>query len=126
MKDYDTISRNLRYPAKPKKAEPKREDFHNNATWGAALDAYEVEFANQMAAYGADLETYHSQAQKVDQEFWNELYEDLGWDRLPTKIASALQTRAWDAGHSAGYNEVYNYAIDYGTLVDAILEELRK
>ncbi len=125
MKDYDTISRSLKYPSKPRKAEPKRDDFPNNTAWGAALDTYEVEFANQMVAYKADLETYHSQAQKVDQEFWADLYEDLGWDRLPPKVASALRTMAWEDGHSSGYGEVYNHALGYDSLVDAILESVK-
>ncbi len=124
MKDYNTLSRQLSYPTKPKKVEPKRESYKNNAEWGIALDTYETQFAMEMDAYKAGLNKYHEESGRLDTEFWAELYEELGWDKLPTSIAQALQNRAWDSGHSSGYGEVYCVASDYCSLVDAISKEL--
>ncbi len=125
MKDYNTLSRSLDYPAKPKKVEPKREAFPNNTEWGKALDQAELDHAADMAAYKVKLDAYHDKSNQLEKEFWEELYAEMGWDRLPKKIAQALQSRAWEEGHSSGYNEVYNCACDYDTLVDAILDELK-
>ena len=52
--------------------------------------------------------------------------EELGWNTLPEKVAGALQSRAWESGHSAGYGEVYCHASDFASLVDAIKDELEK
>lgn len=126
MRDYNTLSRNLNYPTKPKKVEPKREAFNNNTEWGIALDAYETQFAMDMDAYKVAMASYHDQAASLDAEFWAELYEELGWNTLPEKVAGALQGRAWESGHSAGYGEVYCHASDFASLVDAIKDELEK
>ena len=125
MKDYNSLSRQLSYPAKPKKVEPQREDFKNNTEWGVALDAYEAQFALEMQAYKDGLEKYHEEAGRLDTEFWAELYDELGWNNLPERIAHSLQSMAWESGHSSGYGEVYCVASDYCSLVDAIQKELK-
>ena len=125
MRDYNTLSRNLSYPTKPKKVEPKREAFNNNTEWGIALDAYETQFAMDMDAYKVAVASYHDKAASIDAEFWSELYAEMGWNRLPPKVAAALQSLAWEEGHSSGYNEVYNCACNYDSLVDAIMDELK-
>lgn len=125
MKDYNTLFRSLNYPSKPKKVEPKRESFKNNTEWGIALDAYETQFALDMQAYKDAMEKYREETRKLDTEFWAELYEDMYWDKLPASIARALQSLAWEEGHSSGYNEVYNVASSYYNLVDAIQKELK-
>lgn len=124
MKDFDAIHRAMTYPVKPKKNPPVRENFKNNTEWGIALDQYEIDFAADMAAYNVRIDAYHTEANRMEEEFWKELQEDLGWDDLPEKIASALRSRAWEQGHSSGYNEVYAVACDYSDLVNAIREAL--
>lgn len=124
MKDFDTIYRAMTYPVKPKKNPPVRENFKNNTEWGIALDQYEIDFAADMTAYNVRIDAYHTEANRMEEEFWKELQEDLGWDNLPEKIASALRSRAWERGHSSGYNEVYAVACDYSDLVNAIREAL--
>ena len=124
MKDFDTIHRAMKYPVKPKKNPPVRDNFKNNTEWGIALDQYEIDFAADMAAYNVRIDAYHTEANQMEADFWKELQEDLGWDELPEKIASALRSLAWESGHANGYNEVYSAACDYYNLVDAIREVL--
>lgn len=124
MKDFDTIHRAMKYPVKPKKNPPVRDNFKNNTEWGIALDQYEIDFAADMAAYNVRIDAYHTEANQMEADFWKELQEDLGWDELPEKISSALRSHSWERGHSSGYNEVYAVACDYSDLVSAIREAL--
>lgn len=124
MKDYNEIYRSLKYPSKPKKNPPVREDFPNNTAWGVALDAYDVQFAQEQEDFKNAMDAYHEESRRIDTEFWNDLYAELGWDKLPVKVSAALQSHAWNLGHSAGYMEVFNYASDFGDIVDAVSDSL--
>jgi hypothetical protein len=122
MRDFNILMRGLNYPAKPKSKPPERKDFPNNASWGVALDEHDIAHAIVLEQYKNDLADYYEKQSKLDEEFWVELYDELGWDKLPAPIASELRSRAWDDGHSSGYMEVYCVASNYGSLVDAILK----
>lgn len=121
MRDYDEIFRSLKYPTKPRKKPPVREDFSNNTAWGAALDAYDVQFAEEMKEYKIAIDAYHAESKNVDTEFWKDVYAELGWDRLPIEVAQALQAHAWSTGHSSGYMEVYNHACDLDEITTSII-----
>ena len=126
MKNYDALFQQLQLPQKPKMAEVIRKNFSSNKAWGEALDLAEDEFESQNQKYKVELEQFYDTQNKLDKEFWYDLNNELGWNALPTSIASALRSMAWETGHSSGYMEVYNVASDYAGVVSAILKEFGK
>lgn len=107
MKNYDAIFAELKFPVMPKFNPPVRDQFDSNAAWGIALDQHDAQVAAATVKYRAERKAYRETFAKIESQFWNDLYADLGWDKLPKEVASEKASAAWEQGHSFGYNEVY-------------------
>jgi hypothetical protein len=58
---------------------------------------------------------YDAREKEIMETFTNDLFEDLGITDNPKRYK--LYSIAWEMGHSSGFQEVYNYALQ---LVDLI------
>lgn len=67
--------------------------------------------------YQEAIKAYNRGEGEVTDRFKKDLLEELGVNDHPK--ADALFSKAWDKGHSSGYSEVYNAALD---LVDLITD----
>lgn len=90
-----------------------------NNTHMTALDEEELtrgEYGRRLAALAADIkelrrkyaEAYRDARAVLKQEFWQDARVALGYGDLPSSVISALESEAWDRGHSHGYSEVFN------------------
>ena len=52
---------------------------------------------------------------RTDDDFKNDLFLVLGVSQNPKR--ELMYKLAWDYGHSSGYQEVYNYALDLVELI---------
>ena len=66
--------------------------------------------------YRALRDEYGAEESWIYEEFKRDLFEELGIENHPKR--QLLFEKAWERGHSSGYSEVYNVALD---LVDLIL-----
>ena len=81
------------------------------------------EYADALEKYSQDLASFLAYCKERDkqvsilyEQFKVDLKEDLGITDHPK--AETLFDLAWEYGHSGGYREVYNYALD---LVDLLV-----
>lgn len=65
---------------------------------------------------------YNKAKRAIEDKFWADCREDLGYDKLLNeKGIAAVEAAAWDRGHSSGYSEVYHALCDYVQLVEIVL-----
>jgi hypothetical protein len=64
----------------------------------------------------AGFDAYHAETARLTTQFKLDLFADLGIENNPK--AELLFTKAWELGHSSGYYEVYNYALELVTLIE--------
>lgn len=62
-------------------------------------------------ALNEDRNIYYAEDFRLRELFWSDFAEEVGVSQDHPKFG-ILQRLAWDYGHSAGYSEVYNYAVD--------------
>lgn len=60
-------------------------------------------------------EAYYTEMRRLEDQFKVDLLADLGLTGHPK--ADKVYALAWQRGHSSGYSEVYNEAIDLAELV---------
>lgn len=60
-------------------------------------------------------EAYYDNVSDCHNRFRQDLFEDL--DIVDNSKRDLLFSKAWELGHSSGYNEVYNYACDLVELI---------
>jgi len=60
---------------------------------------------------------YRQEESRLRQQFFNDVFIELGLDVLPHDVLDQFNTYVWDQGHSSGYYDVYNVACDISDLV---------
>lgn len=65
---------------------------------------------------------YNDEEDRLRQAFFRDLDEDLGTDVLPDDVRATFHSYAWGSGHSCGYHEVYNVALNVADVVLAAYE----
>lgn len=108
-------------PTPPLISKPKREEFCNNADWGAALDQWEAEVEERKQQV-EEIRKKNTQCNtRAYEQFCKDLMEDLGWDWMTPKQFQKAMEYACERGHSAGLSEVYSQACE----LDELLQEFR-
>lgn len=95
---YENKIKTLEYPKRAVK--PERARYANNATYGAAVDKWEV--AEQ--EFRTKRTEYNMQVGLIEQQFKTALLKELGLTGHPK--AEKLYAMAWEKGHSSGFGEV--------------------
>lgn len=67
-------------------------------------------------SYHKQMNDYYNEQNKIDNQFKQDMFKEL--DIENNEKRDLLFSKAWEMGHSSGYDEVKNYMID---LVDLIL-----
>ncbi len=62
-------------------------------------------------AFAEAINAYFVEIDAIKKQFWSDFAEEVGVSQDHPKFG-LLQRLAWDYGHSAGYSEVYSYAVD--------------
>jgi len=110
--DFDKYKNDVplkKYPRKPRPPSPA-----TAAQARAFADELDV-YTKLKEEWDAQREVYNQRQAEIEEEFYNDLCEDLGITGHPK--AGKLFSIAWEKGHSSGYQEVYVVACD---LVDLI------
>lgn len=80
------------------------------------LEAIKTAEVEAMIEWRAGKKVYNDAQGRKNSEFWADCRLDLGYDKfLDEDGCQALEAKAWEEGHSAGYGEVYG---DLSRLVD--------
>lgn len=67
------------------------------------------------------MEKYRTAQEAKMREFWQHCRDDLGYPSFLSKSAcDAIESFAWDKGHSAGFGEVYGYLSELSELAKRI------
>jgi hypothetical protein len=74
-----------------------------------------VEQLKDEIKYKQDRDKYYKKVNELEQQFINDLFVEFGVENNP-KREKAYQL-AYSYGHSAGYQEIYNYLIDMVNLI---------
>jgi hypothetical protein len=61
-------------------------------------------------------EAWAKEEGRLSQLFFDDMAEDLGYTNHPKR--SKFETICWQKGHSSGYSEVYNVALDFIDLIN--------
>lgn len=81
---------------------------------------YKVEVEYPSPEYGIE------RANK-EREFWDDARETLGYkEKFNSDQISAIEYKAWENGHSAGYSEVYWHLQDLVEFVSDVIERGRR
>ncbi len=111
--DFEYYSgKHLRYPSKPSKPTISRNPSAIEArAWADALEDYERE----IETYNEELSWCRSESSRLQTEFMDKLKKDCG---LSDKAFDLIWDKAWERGHSAGLQEVYQEFDDlFGFLI---------
>jgi hypothetical protein len=84
-------------------------DYYHNKGW-----IKERHFDEE--AYKEALEYFREGEREVEREFKKDLFEKLGIEDNPKK--DKLYDKAYEMGHSGGFTEIYNYAVDLVELIE--------
>jgi len=123
MNTYEQI-RNLEYQAadimkgsfdKPKK--PRRSDYDSHTAFGVDMDEFEVALANHKTH-----KDRRGEVAPIYQEIEDLIRDESGLSKLPKELADKFYHIANEQGHSSGYQEILNYALDYSDIVEDILK----
>lgn len=117
--DFDQYKNTLTWPAKSEIAKQFTADLDlidttpmSTADRTAAKEQVQAKIKAKLneARVAYDNETVEKRA-----KFEKDCEEEFGFADLPPRTKSLIHARAWDAGHSSGFHEVYNY---YSNLVE--------
>jgi hypothetical protein len=109
---FNDYENKLPYPDKPHRPFLGRNpSSHQAKAYALELEAWE----HRLAQFDEDKAAYQAEQERLVELFWNDVAEDLGVKDHPR--FGKLKEIAWDAGHSDGYQSVYNWA---STLVELI------
>lgn len=75
---------------------------------------------------GPEMDRYCDAQKAKVAEFWNHCRAELGYDKfLSADAVSALESYAYEHGHSSGFGEVYGYLMDLTELARRIAKGSR-
>ena len=101
---------------KPNK--PHSSDYNSHTAFGIALDEYELELSKGIKSY----QDRRSEVAPIYQEIEDLIRDESGLSKLPKPLADKFYRIAHEQGHSSGYHEIMNYAIDFEDIVEDILK----
>lgn len=105
-------------PTPPSIPKPRREEFCNNADWGAALDQWEVE-VEERKQQAQEIQKKNSQCRaRAYEQFRKDLIEDLGWEWMSEQQLIAVMEYVTLRGHHAGFSELYAIAEELCEMFD--------
>ena len=114
VQDFIDQRDNLKLPREPTRPAPPR--------GGGATSAHYRHYAEELEKYESRMDTYRElqakfadRCNEVDEAFKRAALADLGLTDHPK--ADKLWTLAWEYGHSAGYQEIWNYAQEFAELL---------
>ena len=110
MKDYNYY-RATGYPEKPKQPRMGTLSAGNARIYADAMDQYEKD----MIVYRQEQTAYNERQTALHEEFKHDLIEENGLASNPK--VELLFSKAWEHGHSAGYQEVAYWFNDLAELV---------
>lgn len=73
------------------------------------------EYFKSKDTYNKELNKWKMENRRIHNEFKKDLFDELEISDNPK--AEVLFSKAWEYGHSAGFEEVYNYACDLVELI---------
>lgn len=73
------------------------------------------EYFKSKDTYNKELNKWKRENRRIHEEFKKDLFDELEISDNPK--AEILFSKAWEYGHSAGFEEVYNYACDLVELI---------
>lgn len=66
---------------------------------------------------------YYKERNRLAEEFWKDAREELGYDQyLNDDGVRALEAKAWEDGHSAGFSEVFCHLQELESFVEDIIK----
>ena len=70
---------------------------------------------------------WNDEQARRDAEFYVDAREELAYDKFLTpEGVAALEYKAHEEGHSAGYSEIYNELIDLADFVENIIKHVKR
>lgn len=130
MKDFDYY----RYRADevlPSLSEKKRELIYDIDQQRLTAEERRVALADApikaRAWFNEAIKPYREAERKLQEEFWADCREDLGYDKfLGPKGVAALEGKAWEDGHAHGFYDVYNHLSELCDLVVVLFSDHKK
>lgn len=72
------------------------------------------------------MKPYEELKASLHREFWEHCREEFGYEKILNQPAiDALERKAWEEGHSGGYQEVYNILDDLNDLIQTVAKNLK-
>jgi hypothetical protein len=87
-----------------------------------------IEAVKDKKALGAQRKKYYEVENEVVGKVIQAMKDDLGYDNSEEdkKVFDLIYSRAYEDGHSSGFNEVYNYLLDYDSFVKETFDIFKK
>ena len=87
-----------------------------------------IEAVKDKEALGAQRKKYYEVENEVVGKVIQAMKDDLGYDNSEEdkKVFDLIYSRAYEDGHSSGFNEVYNYLLDYDSFVKEAFDIFKK
>jgi len=110
--DFDDYKNTTAYPTKPKK--PYLHKDHSSCD---VLKYFEKlkEYESVMVEYAKGINIYQKKIDELYQKFMQDMFNEFGVSDNPKR--GLLFSKAWEQGHSEGYESVYD---SFSDMVDLI------
>lgn len=119
--DFEKYKNNDEFPSASTCLPPKSPNPHDYKTKAdfvkaeAEFTAKTIEYFNAREDYDKKVKSWNAKCNRLEQEFKHDLFEELGLTENPK--ADLLYSKAWEYGHSAGFEEVFYYASELADLI---------
>ena len=118
--EFDTAYRGIKYPKRP--ASPERvidkKAFDSDAEYYRALADASEQYEKDISKYKRQVKETGQVASQVASDFREFCISDYLDDDIPEDIKELVYSAAYEDGHSAGFNEVYNCMDDFAEIAN--------
>lgn len=109
--DYSKFENKFPYPSTKHGIEkPDKKYYPNHEYHGKAMDEYEAKIKHFRSIREDKLAEYQKEESKQLQLFYDEIFDEMDWDRFTEKQKSAIRIHLWSNGHAEGFSSIHNEA----------------